>query len=347
MRTPTPKGSRSQYLASFLALSFLVLSVPPRTVSQEGSFTTFDVPGAAYAFPSSINEEGGITGYYADAGGYHGFVRDRYGTVTTFDAPGAVPAIGTNPSSINEEGVVVGTFFTNRVDGNFYFPSHGFIRRKEGTITTFDGPSGPPGTIANSINENGVIAGATGFNAFLLRKGGTFTVFNVPDAIRTVAVSINRIGAIAGSYYDASGAIHGFVRNASGTITKFDIPFNFGGVVSMNDLGTITGVVYDVENSVSHGFVRDPQGTISTFDAAQYATTFVQGINNEGAIVGYYYGVGNYHGFVRNRSGRITTFDVPGSLGGSTQALSINDEGDVAGVYEDFNFGSHCFVWRR
>jgi hypothetical protein len=53
------------------------------------------------------------------------------------------------------------------------------------------------------------------------------------------------------------------------------------------------------------------------------------------------------HGFVRDQHGRITTFDVPGGLSGSTQAVSINDEGDVAGVYEDSDFANHCFVWRR
>jgi hypothetical protein len=340
-------------LAGFFALSILVLSAPLPASSPEGSFITFDVPGASYAFPLSMNEEGSITGYYYGAGGYHGFARDRYGNVTTFDAPGAVPSIGTFPASINEEGVIVGTFYTQGVNGSFYSPSHGFVRDKQGTITTLEGPSGLP-TVANSINEDGVIVGTTGFsNAFLLHKGGTFKIFNVPDSGPTAAISINGKGAIAGNYTDASGILHGFVRDASGTVSRFDIPSSEfaipgsgAGVVSINDWGVIAGMYLD-ENFAFHGFVRDAQGTISTFDAAQYATTFVHGINNEGTIVGYYYGVGNYHGFVRNHRGNITTFDVPGSLSGSTQALSINDEGDVAGVYEDANFANHCFVWRR
>jgi uncharacterized membrane protein len=347
--SPTPKDGRRQCLASFFALSILVLSAPLLASSPEGSFTTFDVPGASYAFPLSMNEEGSITGYYYGAGGYHGFARDRYGNVTTFDVAGAVFI---SPNSINEEGTIVGSFFTET--NGFYQPRRGFVRNKRGTITTLDGPSGPPGTTANSINEDGVIVGTTGWqDAFVLRKGGTFTIIDVPDATGTVAVSINAKGAIAGNYTDASGILHGFVRDASGTISRFDIPGggiaisgSGAGVVSINDWGAIAGMYLD-ENFQFHGFARDAQGTISTFDAAQYATTFVHGLNNEGTIVGYYYGVGGYHGFVRNQRGNITTFDVPGGLSGSTQALSINDEGDVAGNYEDTNFATHCFVWRR
>jgi hypothetical protein len=125
-------------------MSSLLLGHPSGAFSQEGAFTTFDVPGASYAFPLSMNEEGDITGNFFGAGGYHGFVRDRHGIVTTFDAPGAVPAIGTFPNSINEEGAVVGSFYTERVNGTFYFPSHAFVRDKQGTITTVAGPAAPP-----------------------------------------------------------------------------------------------------------------------------------------------------------------------------------------------------------
>jgi uncharacterized membrane protein len=335
-------------LAAVVFSFCLLLGLPMRTFSQAGSFTTFDVPGARYASPLSMNEEGDITGgYYAAADGYHGFVRDRYGNITTFDISGAVTI---NPAGINEDGTTVGTFF--EAWNGHYLPSHGFVRKKQGTIITLDGPSGPPGTVANSINEDGVIVGTTGFHdAFVLRKGGTFTIINVPDATRTVAVSINNKGFTAGNYYDAGGTMHGFIRGTNGTVTSFDIPgpsipFSTAGVVSINDQGTIAGMYYD-ENFVTHGFVRDAQGTMSMFDAALYARTFVRGINSEGTIVGYYYGIGNYHGFLRDQRGRITTFDVPGSLSGSTGALSINDEGEITGNYEDTNFATHCFVWSR
>jgi len=352
MHTLMQRSRWGRYLAVVLLLSCILLGFPQRAFSQVGTFTTFDVPGASYAFPLSMNEEGDITGYYFGAGGYHGFVRDRNGIVTTFDAPGAVPAKGTFPNSVNEEGMVVGTFYTNEVNGTNASQSHGFVRDKQGTITTLDGPPAPPGTAANSINEDGVIIGTNGFHdAFVLRTRRPFTLFRVPDATSTVAVSINGEGVIAGSYYNNGGYPgHGFVRDAHGVITTFDAPGSEASitgtlVVGINDWGTIVGEFFD-ENLVWHGFVRDRAGTISTFEAVQGVTTLVFGINNEGTIVGYY-GAGLTRGFVRDPRGSVTTFEVPGSFGGQTQALSINDEGDVAGNYEDANFATHCFVWRR
>ncbi len=55
--------------------------------------------------PTSINPAGTITGYYVDASYmYHGFVRDKDGIITTFDA-------GPNftiPTSINPKGTITG-----------------------------------------------------------------------------------------------------------------------------------------------------------------------------------------------------------------------------------------------
>src|SRR5262249_21383789 len=85
---------------------------------SNGTFTSFDVPGAEFSSlveqfvgPAgpSLNVTGDATGGYFDANGLqHGFVRDRHGVITTFDAPGAVN--GTIPLSINALGEVTGFF---------------------------------------------------------------------------------------------------------------------------------------------------------------------------------------------------------------------------------------------
>ena len=58
-----------------------------------GDYTTIDVPGAAATFLLGINNRGQMVGSYIDAdGGYHGFLRDKRGAVTTLpEAPGADP----------------------------------------------------------------------------------------------------------------------------------------------------------------------------------------------------------------------------------------------------------------
>ena len=48
--------------------------------THDGSFTTFDAPGAAGTFPSNVASTGAITGNYLDANGTsHGFLRIPHG----------------------------------------------------------------------------------------------------------------------------------------------------------------------------------------------------------------------------------------------------------------------------
>jgi hypothetical protein len=68
-----------------------------------------------------INADGVATGNYFDADDMsHGFVRNKDGTITEFDAPGDGPQ-GTTPFSINRAGVVSGYMF-DESDG-----AHGVI----------------------------------------------------------------------------------------------------------------------------------------------------------------------------------------------------------------------------
>jgi hypothetical protein len=68
---------------------------------------------------------------------------------------------------------------------------------------------------------------------------------------------------VVGQYFDASNAIHGFVRTMQGTITTFDIagagtgPFQGTIPLCNNPVGAITGNYID-SNNVSHGFLRSP-----------------------------------------------------------------------------------------
>jgi hypothetical protein len=67
------------------------------------------------------------------------------------------------------------------------------------------------------------------------------------------------------------------------------------------------------------------------------------GINNEGAITGYYEdSSGVAHGFVRSAKGSSASFDVPGSTG--TFPGSINRDGTVTGWYTDTDGNYHGFV---
>ena len=89
----------------------------------DGTFTTFDAPGAAAPFgttPIAINPAGTTAGgYYDGVVFFHGFLRARDGTFTTVDPPGSA---ATFVGGINPAGVVAGDYF-DATSG----AAHGFI----------------------------------------------------------------------------------------------------------------------------------------------------------------------------------------------------------------------------
>jgi len=136
-------------------------------------------------------------------------------TYTNVDPPGSV---FTFPQCINPAGVIAGEY------AYADFVPHGFVRARDGIISTFDNPAG---------------------------------------AFPIVPLSINPPGMIAGVYLDASNVFHGFLRTAKGTITTFDAPGAGTGSgqgtipLANNPAGAITGYYIDASN-VTHGFLRTP-----------------------------------------------------------------------------------------
>jgi uncharacterized membrane protein len=72
------------------------------------------------------------------------------GTFTTIDVPGAIATLA---YSINDEGVVAGSYADSM--GNF----RGFVRQPDGTFTTFDAVPGTTYTFVISINNEGAVTG--------------------------------------------------------------------------------------------------------------------------------------------------------------------------------------------
>jgi hypothetical protein len=241
---------------------------------RKGSITVFDAPDESGAgefqgtFPVSINAGGDVAGFFSDAsqGNDRGFVRDRKGNITVFDAPdasGPTPR-GTAAMSINGRGDVTGEFSDASQGGN----ARGFVRDGDGNITVFDAPIASPlpgtGTLPQSINHGGDITGrfvdAYRGRSFVRHRDGNITVFDAPNASDTEAFSINGRGDVTGEFSDATqgGKARGFVRDRKGNITVFDAP-NASGTTSLsiNARGDVTGVFIDAsQGGKVRGFVR-------------------------------------------------------------------------------------------
>ena len=124
----------------------------------------------------------------------------------------------------------------------------------------------------------------------------TFTTFDVPGAGTginqgTIPYSINAAGTITGYYLDSKATYHGFLRDAAGGFTTFDVPgadTNGTFPISINAEGTVTGAYTGPQGT--YGFVRDASAAIDTFGVPYAGSlgTYPYAINSAGAVAGYY-----------------------------------------------------------
>jgi len=371
--------------ATGLIMAMCLLGSGVIASAQQLKIVSFDAPGADTnpgdyngTVASSINNRGAVTGFYVDVNNvYHGFVRSRDGRFTTFDAPGADTTPnsynGTAPAAVNDVGEITGNYW----DASGY--SHGFLRRSDGTFTTFDVPgAGGYGSTPLALNwEEAVVGIYTDqnylFHAFVRNPDGTFATWVGPGACDTNgsqgcygsgASNINGFGIIVGGYEDNRGNFvhHSYVRDPAGTLKTFDVPGAGTGryqgtgcpgcALGFNQFGAVAGTYIDA-NSVQHGFVRSRDGGFTKFDAPGAGTGSRQGtgcpndcptsLNDWGAITGTYIDASNvYHGYLRSPAGKVVTVDPRGSV--FTLSSGINDFGVITGYYQDANNVYHGFL---
>jgi len=186
---------------------------------------------------TALNASGSVVGILTDQFGFTGFVSHPDGYWTTI---GPVAATHCNdqviPQSINAAGTIAGTYTKNYLSTEACpLSTVGFVMSPQGQLTLFE----PPGQLPY-------------YHDLLLGSN--------PPPLHQVSLDVD--GDIAGSYIDASGIFHGFVRNPYGTITSFDPPESkWTTVTSINDGGIIAGYYYynQKETGAAIGFLRVPQ----------------------------------------------------------------------------------------
>jgi hypothetical protein len=293
---------------SILAVLFVfpLMGTFAQQAANSGSIeviTTFDYPGTGnQTLPQKINERGDVVGVYLDSSGVtRGFVRFSDGS---FSAPIVEPndTVGfTEGRGINNSGTVCGDYVTS--DGN----SHGFFL-SGGTFTEYNIP-GAPSTDVLGINDAGDFTGGFGdgiFQAFV-SVGGTITSWSVPGAILTLAYEINNSNQLAVGYYIDSGILHGYFRDADGTL---HFPIDPSGSVAtvlfgLNDRNWVVGRY--ASSGVTHGLFFVPPNQFFTFDYPGSTFTSLNGINDQGIICGRYVASGIAHGFLARVTGTPPT----------------------------------------
>lgn len=266
------------------------------------------------------------------AGVPQGFLRYANGRIVTFDPPATQ-----QDKPLPSEALPVSINDFDEIAGNYPYPlsaSSVFIRSREGVFTSFGADLGAAyGKVATAINASGDVVGyiQEGDMGFSLHADGFWTEFVVPTlpgaqhcVSQTMPDGINAGGTIAGWYlrYTAGCATSdqgGFVLSPDGVFTLFEppgtlvtssLPPYFTGqqrpltiphCISIDQGGDIAGSYTDA-SGVQHGFARNPYGTVTTFDPPEGNQTTSTGINDGGAITGFYRysaGAGTPVGFIR------------------------------------------------
>src|SRR3974390_613001 len=109
---------------------------------SRGTITPINPPGSTATVVTGLSQDGTIVGWYAQGGATHGFVRDPFGSITTFDV-----GLPTFLYGINAAGSFIGAT-----------TGQAFVRDANGILTMFNVP-GSNGTVPSSINQAGEITG--------------------------------------------------------------------------------------------------------------------------------------------------------------------------------------------
>jgi hypothetical protein len=214
------------------------------------------------------------------------------------------------------------------------------------------------GTIAVSINSNGVIAGYyfdsnNVQHGFVRQPNGQFTEFTPQGFQNLIIYQINDSGVVLGSGIpQGSHPVQvGFLRAANGQFTLIQLSGSiFTQPVALNGNNVVTGYYQDSADAW-HGFIRDAAGNYTVIDDPDAAIgsqlgTFPTAINATGVIAGKYNDVntGTERAFIRDQFGNFTNFDPVAGGSAFVAVVGINAGGQVAGLYTDINFERFSFL---
>ncbi len=203
------------------------------------------------------------------------------------------------------------------------------------------------------INDSMTIAGfdnGVTNQGFTLTLPSSFTTVNFPGAASTMVTGINATGDLSGIWVDGSGVNHGFT-DIGGTFKTVDNPAStvFNQALGINNSDETvgyyttnpTGAPGDVSYSQAGGVFTAITGLPTNFNNQAV------GINSAATpwIVGFYQpdsALATSYGYL-DVGGTITTIDPFGAT--FTQALGVNNLGEIVGFYVDNSTGvQHGYV---
>ena len=245
-------------------------------------FETIEVPGIDFLEVAASNDFGDYAGNTRIPDGEKtiGFTLID-GFFKTYDFPGSLK---TNFYALDNAGKAAGHY--KGTDGLYY----GVIM-EDGELTQYDFPGAVQTFIYGISDETGALSGNIVDEAGVTRAFSGDLSFAFPGAVATYGDFVNAAGAIVGSYVDADGMPHGYIRHPDGSFTTIDLPempnLEFLFVNTITDTGVI-GFRAKAVNDILRSYVILPDGTLYEVRIPGSVSTVVRNVNQDGSIIGFY-----------------------------------------------------------
>jgi hypothetical protein len=210
-----------------------------------GTFKTFEVPGATETAAVGISDSPAIVGYYTTQNSFTGFL--YAGTNFRLYDPSGGPSSLTGISTNN---LIVG-----------FTATHSFEIKGPGQVESLPELNGKvvsplginsSGTIVGSVA--GLVEGVT--EGFILDPSGTYQIIQYPESTLTSLSGINDAGVIVGSALGTNNISQGFVYS-QGQFTEISYPGSTQtSALGINNSGVVSGTYYG--GTTFHGLIATP-----------------------------------------------------------------------------------------
>jgi len=252
-----------------------------------------------------INDAGLISGYFGSGQtehpnkGYRLAAPYGQGNYQNENFPGSAQ---TQVTGLDNIGVTVG-FWVNKTGRNLGFYSLNGRQFHSVAFPTSNNAK-PQFDQLLGVNDNDVAVGFYtdghgvnhGFSYDILTH--TFKTIAVSGDTNVTAAAVNNVGDVAGFATNGGGTVEAFLERADGKPTRLSFP----GATATQAFGVNNGdeVVGDYtegtgSNAATHGFVWVPGFGFETVnDPNGTASTTINGVNDHGALVGFYTDAGGH-----------------------------------------------------
>ena len=280
-------------LSSFFARNTAAqINDEPVGISANYTFETIDVPGVDFLAVTASSDFEDYAGNTKSADGERdvGFTLID-GVFTTYDFPGSQ---GTYFYALGNNGLAAGHYEDS--DGLY----HGVIL-ENGELRQYDFPNSVQTEIYGYSDSTGVLTGNF-TDASGVRSGFSGDeIIEYPGATETYADFVSTLGNVVGSYVDAEGTYHAYLRGPGGSFATLDLPLE--GELDYFFLHGINSALIAVGRAKAVGdvprtYAGNPVG-LQELKFPDSVSTEGWNVNQDNSIVGHYDSPdGRRHGFI-------------------------------------------------